>query len=261
MSDSRSPSGAAPLLEAQALSKHFDGVQALDKVDMVIYPGELVSLIGPNGSGKTTFFNCVTGFLRVDGGRVLFKNQEITQQRPDKITLKGICRTFQNVRILPSLTVEENLLVALQQFQEDNLIKRILHTPSISKLEAESKECAANLLDQVGLYHLRDQQARNLVFGQRKLLEFACALIPDPELVLLDEPAAGVSTTMVDRMKSLIRSLNKTGKTFLVVEHNMGVVMDISHRIVVLDYGKKIAEGTPLEVRGNELVKEAYFGR
>jgi ABC-type branched-subunit amino acid transport system ATPase component len=261
MSNSRSPSGAAPLLEVQALSKHFYGVKALDKVDMVIYPGELVSLIGPNGSGKTTFFNCVTGFLRIDGGRVIFKNQDITQQRPDKITLKGICRTFQNVRILPSLTVEENLLVALQQFQEDNLIKRAFHAPSIKKLEAESKECAANLMDQVELYHLRDQKANNLVYGQRKLLEFACALIPDPDLVMLDEPAAGVSTTMVDRMKSLIRSLNKTGKTFLVVEHNMGVVMDISDRIVVLDYGEKIAEGTPLEIRGNELVKEAYFGK
>lgn len=185
----------------------------------------------------------------------------ITNERPDKIALRGICRTFQNVRILPSLTVYDNLMVALQQHQEDNLLRRTLHSPRIRQLEADAAEHVLYLLEQVGLADLKDEEAHNLVYGQRKLLEFACALVPDPKLVLLDEPAAGVNTSMVDQMKEQIVRLNREeGKTFLVVEHNMGVVMDISQRIVVLDYGKKIAEGTPTEIQQNELVREAYFG-
>ena len=252
---------SVPMLEVRGLTKRFDGVIAVDQVDMAIYPGELVSLIGPNGSGKTTMFNCVTGFLRPEGGHVLFRDEDITNERPDKIALRGICRTFQNVRILPSLTVFQNLMVALQQHQEDSLLNRTLRTRGIRQLEAESGERADALLEQAGLAHLRDEEAHNLVYGQRKLLEFACALIPDPDLVMLDEPAAGVSTAMVDQMKESILELNKQGKTFLVVEHNMGVVMDISQRIVVLDYGRKIAEGLPSEIQQNKLVREAYFGR
>jgi neutral amino acid transport system ATP-binding protein len=261
MSESTGSPLPAPLLETQKLTRRFYGVTALDQVDMVINPGEVISLIGPNGSGKTTFFNCVTGFLRPDGGKVFYKNQEITNTRPDKIVLKGICRTFQNVRILPSLTVEENMLAAVQQHQEDNLIRRTLQTPGIRKLEAASLERAQILLEKVGLDYIRRDTTSNLVYGHRKLLEFACALMPDPDLVMLDEPAAGVSTAFVDRMKRIIKELNDSGKTFLIVEHNMGVVMDISDRIVVLDYGEKIAEGSPLEIQQDERVKEAYFGR
>ena len=152
-------------------------------------------------------------------------------------------------------------MVAVQQHQEDSLLRRSFHTPGIRQLEAASTERIEQLLEQVGLAGLRDVEAHNLVYGQRKLLEFACALSPDPDLILLDEPAAGVNTSMVDKMKEQIVRLNKEeGKTFFVVEHNMGVVMDISQRIIVLDYGKKIAEGTPAEIQQNELVREAYFG-
>lgn len=249
-----------PLLEIHGLVKRFNGVTAVDHVDMHVNQGELVSLIGPNGSGKTTLFNCVTSFLNPDEGRVLFKGQDITRMRPYHIALKGICRTFQNVRIFPGLTVLDNLVLSVQQFQEDSIVRRALRTPKIRELEAISTERAEQLLEQVGLLHMRHEPAADLVYGQRKLLEFACALIPDPQLIMLDEPAAGVSTALVDRMKEYILELHAHGKSFLLVEHNMGVVMDISERIVVLDHGKKIAEGKPREIQENEHVREAYFG-
>jgi neutral amino acid transport system ATP-binding protein len=250
-----------PLLKAVGVSKHFMGVVALDDVNLEVYPGELVSLIGPNGSGKSTFFNCITGFLRQDRGQVFFKGVDITGRRPDQIAIKGIARTFQDVRVFPHLTVLENLLVVAQQHQEDNLLRRFLHTRDIQQYEAEAIERADSLLDMVGLTRLRNEPSSNLSYGQRKLLEFVAALIPNPDLVMLDEPAAAVNPTMIERMKHYIRTLNQSGKTFLIVEHNMDVVMDLSHRVVVLDIGRKIAEGSPVEIQRNVDVQEAYFGR
>jgi len=180
--------------------------------------------------------------------------------RPDRIALRGICRTFQNVRIFPGLTVLENLILSIQQHQEDSILRRVLRTARIRHLDGVANERAEGLMERVGLIHMRDEPAADLVYGQRKLLEFACALIPDPQLIMLDEPAAGVSTALVDRMKEHIMELHGEGKAILLVEHNMGVVMDISQRIVVLDHGKKIAEGRPREIQDNELVREAYFG-
>ncbi|MEJ2598321.1 MAG: ABC transporter ATP-binding protein [Anaerolineales bacterium] len=252
---------SAPLLSLHGVTKRFNGVVAVDKVDLEIHTGELLSLIGPNGSGKTTLFNCITGYLRPEEGRILLGEDEITHERPDRIALRGISRTFQNVRIFPGLTVLENLLVSLQQYQEENLLLRTLHAPRIRHLEAQAVERAMALLEMVQLADHAQEEAHNLVYGQRKMLEFACSLIPDPQLVLLDEPAAGVSTALVDEMKRYILQLNQQGKTFFVVEHNMGVVMDISQRIIVLDYGQKIAEGAPAEIRDNPQVREAYFGK
>jgi len=249
------------LLEIRGLVKRFLGVTAVDQVDLIVEPGELVSLIGPNGSGKTTLFNCVTGYLAADGGRVLFRGRDLTNAAPHRVARLGVGRTFQQVSVFPRLSALENLLVFLQQHQEEHLLARLLRTPRLQRLEAEAVERARRLLDLVGLTDKADAGAGSLSYGQRKLLAFAAALMPDPDLLLLDEPAAAVNPTMINQMKDHILALHRQGKTVLLVEHNMEVVMDISQRVVVLDHGQKIAEGSPEAIRRDSRVIEAYFGR
>jgi ABC-type branched-subunit amino acid transport system ATPase component len=249
------------LLEVHGLVKHFLGVTAVDRVDLALERGELVSLIGPNGSGKTTLFNCVTGYLAADGGRVLFKGRELTNTAPHRVSRLGVGRTFQQVSVFPRLSALENLLVFLQQHQEEALLARLLRTRRVRRLEAEAVERARRLLDLVGLGARADVAAGSLSYGQRKLLAFASALMPDPDLLLLDEPAAAVNPTMINQMKDHILALHRQGKTVVLVEHNMDVVMDISQRVVVLDHGQKIAEGPPGAIRRDPRVIEAYFGR
>jgi ABC-type branched-subunit amino acid transport system ATPase component len=250
-----------PLLEVRGLVKRFLGVTAVDGVDFSIEPGELVSLIGPNGSGKTTLFNCVTGYLAPDGGRVLFRSRDVTRAAPHRVARLGLGRTFQQVSVFGRLTALENLLVFLQQHQEERLLARLLRTPRLRRLEGQAIERARMLLDLVGLGTRAEAPAASLSYGQRKLLAFAAALMPDPDLLLLDEPAAAVNPTMINQMKEHILALHRQGKTVLLVEHNMDVVMDISRRIVVLDHGQKIAEGPPDVIRRDPRVIEAYFGR
>ncbi len=250
-----------PLLEVHGLVKRFLGVTALDGVDFSIEPGELVSLIGPNGSGKTTLFNCVTGYLTPDHGRVLFRARDVTRAAPHQVARLGLGRTFQQVSVFGRLTALENLLVFLQQHQEEQLVARLLRTPRLRRLEGQAIERARMLLDLVGLGERAEAPAASLSYGQRKLLAFAAALMSDPDLLLLDEPAAAVNPTMINQMKDHIVALHRQGKTVLLVEHNMDVVMDISRRIVVLDHGQKIAEGPPEVIRRDPRVIEAYFGR
>jgi len=249
------------LLEVRGLVKRFLGVTAVDQVDLEVKSGELVSLIGPNGSGKTTLFNCVTGYLGADGGRVLFRGRDLTGAAPHRVARLGVARTFQQVSVFPRLSALENLLVFLQQHQEEHLLARLIRTPRLRRLESEAVVRARRILELVGLAEKADAAAGSLSYGQRKLLAFAGALMPDPELLLLDEPTAAVNPTMINQVKDHILDLHRQGKAVVLVEHNMDVVMDISERVIVLDHGQKIAEGPPEAIRRDARVIEAYFGR
>jgi len=244
-----------PLFETRDLSKHFFRVSALSGVSLSVEPGELVGIIGPNGSGKTTLFNCVTGVLRPSSGQVRFKGEDITGRTADHVYRRGISRTFQLIQVFPEMTVLENLLMAAQE-RRGTLIGRLLHRD-----EAAEHGRAQELLEYLGIAPLRDELASNLSYGQQKLLDFGMALMPDPEMVLLDEPLAGVNPTMINYLVDRILQLNARGYTFVVIEHNMEVVMSLCRRIVVLSQGERIAEGTPAEVADDPRVLDAYFGR
>jgi len=249
------------LLETVKLTKNFFGLTALDRVDFHVDQGEIVGLIGPNGSGKTTLFNCATGVLPVSGGSIKFKGEDITNHRIHEIALKGVSRTFQIIRVFPKMTVMENMLLALQQHQGERILPSILRTPHVRRLERQARERAFRLLDFVGLTPRQNYLAAHLSYGQQKLLEFIMAFMPSPEIVLLDEPAAAVNPTMIKKMMDHIIQLNRKGYTFCIIEHNMDVVMELCQRVVVLNYGEKIAEGKPEEIRNNRDVIEAYFGK
>lgn len=249
------------LLETVGLTKNFFGLTALYKVNLQVNSGEIVGLIGPNGSGKTTLFNCATGVLPVTGGRIKLKGEDITDLKTHEIALKGVSRTFQIIRIFPEMTVMENMLLAIQQHQGERILSSIFRTPQIRRFEKEAREKALELLNFVNITFLKDNLAGHLSYGQHKLLEFAMAFMSDPELVLLDEPAAAVNPTMVRKIMEYISQLNERGYTFCIIEHNMDVVMELCTRIVVLNYGEKIAEGTPQEIKNNADVIEAYFGK
>ena len=244
-----------PLLEVRALTKHFYHLSALSQVSLAVEPGELLGVIGPNGSGKTTLFNCVTGVLRPSGGHVLFQEEDITGLSADHVSRRGLSRTFQLIQVFPEMTVLENMLMAAQE-RTGTLLGRLLR-----REETAETDRALALLKYLGIAGLRDNLASNLSYGQQKLLDFGMALMPEPRLVLLDEPLAGVNPTMIQHLVDHILDLNARGYTFVVIEHNMEVVMSLCRRIVVLSQGERIAEGTPAEVAGNPLVLDAYFGR
>lgn len=240
------------LLEAGNVSKSFGGILALDACSITVKQGSITGLIGPNGSGKTTLFNVITGYETVDQGSIHFAGKPITNLAPDRVFELGIGRTFQLTRIFPRLTVLENMHVAAQR----KGIKALLSRWSLS----HEQQRALELLDFVGITQLKDVPAANLSYGQKKLLEFAYILIAEPRVILLDEPAGGVNPTMINHLSERIRTLNKNGVTFLVVEHNMEFVMGLCDTVMVMHRGSKIAEGAPEQVRKNPAVLEAYLG-
>jgi len=242
------------LLEAKDVSRSFGGVKALAGCSLSVDKGSITGLIGPNGSGKTTLFNVMTGYVKPEKGTVSFDGHDVTNARPNKIFALGVGRTFQLTRIFARISVIENMLVATQR--DESWLRGLTRSKS-SKSELDA---AMEWLDFVGLSRLASLQAGSLSYGQRKLLELAYVLVADPDVILLDEPAGGVNLTLINEISEKILALNKGGKTFLIVEHNMEFVMKICDKVTVMHQGCDLVTGTPAEVRANPAVLDAYLG-
>ena len=245
------PDGSMALAVA-GIDKSFGGIRALTDCSLAVRTGSITALIGPNGSGKTTLFNCITGFYQPERGQVYVRGVPITGRRPSDIVHLGVMRTFQVTRLFRRMTVLENMIVPIRQ-----LTLRSLFTAAIKGHERERAEA---LLEFVGLQAFRDQPADSLSFGQQKLLELAAALMAEPEILMLDEPAGGLNPVMIEKLVGHIRELNGRGMTFFVIEHNMGFVMDLCDPVIVMHRGTVIAQGSPDVVRDDPIVLDAYLG-
>jgi len=249
------------LLTVTELFRSFDGVQAVSGLSFDIEPGGITALIGPNGAGKTTVFNMISGFLRPDAGCVKFTDKEITRSKPDAIARLGIGRTFQDCKIFPQLAVLDNVMLGFEDPVNETLAVALMRTYSMLASERNKMDRACALLDQAGLLGKKDDWAGNLSYGQRKLLELCRVQALNPRLVLLDEPIAGLFPAMVVKMMEMIHRLCDAGKTVVFIEHNMKVVMELSDRVLVLNFGQLIADGTPDAVRNDSAVLDAYLGK
>ncbi|HEX6510079.1 MAG TPA: ABC transporter ATP-binding protein [Chloroflexota bacterium] len=257
------PQAEENILEVIDLTKHFGGLAAVQDLDFYVEKGSITSLIGPNGAGKSTVFNLISGLYKPDTGRIMLGNRNIAGLSPDRVQKLGIARTFQNQRLFANLSVLENVLIGYHSRLRAGLFGDIVKPPWVRREEREARERSMDALRLFGkrLAPYADRRCIDLAYADRRLLELARAVVSEPHLLMLDEPSAGMNPTETVEFMGYVRAIRNRGTTVLLIEHNLNVVMGISERIVVLDYGTKIAEGLPEEIRNNERVIEAYLGR